>query len=66
MPETNRRQMLGRMARIAGAGIAAASMVRAQAPAVITPAAGPVPTWGTELRKLAPKVYVYQQVCGPG
>ena len=63
----NRRQMLG---RVAGAGLAAAaatqSRARAQALAVITPATGPVPTWNTEMRKLAPNVYAYQQAGGPG
>jgi glyoxylase-like metal-dependent hydrolase (beta-lactamase superfamily II) len=67
MSSANRREMLGRMAGIAGAGLTAASLVRAQAPAVVvTPAPGPVPTWGTELRKLAPSIYAYQQAGGPG
>jgi cyclase len=63
---TNRRQMLGRMAGIAGAGLAAASLTQAQAPAVVTPATGSIPTWDTELRRLAPNVYAYQQGGGPG
>jgi len=57
--------------RVAGTGAAAASLLRtsplrAQAAAVIVPASGPVPTWNTELRKLAPNVYAYQQAGGPG
>ena len=57
--------------QVAGAGVAAASLLRtsplrAQAAAVIVPATGPVPTWNTELRKLAPNVYAYQQAGGPG
>src|ERR1035437_2272422 len=63
-----RREWAG---RVAGAGLAAApllqtSVLRAQAPAVIVPATGPVPAWDTELRKLAPNVYAYQQAGGPG
>ena len=70
MAKTNRREMLqGVGAGVGvglGMGLAAAQVARAQAPAVITPAAGPVPSWGTELRKLAPNVYAYQQAGGPG
>ena len=62
-----RREWAG---RIAGSALAApllrTPVLRAQAPAVIVPASGPVPTWNTELRKLAPNVYAYQQAGGPG
>jgi len=64
---TNRRELLGQMAGVAGAGLALTSQARAQTPpTVVTPAPGPVPAWDTELRKLASNVYAYQQAGGPG
>ena len=77
MPEQmTRREAIGRAA-FAGAGIASALMggpakLAAQAglPAVIPPAGDDrfpkVPSWKTELRKLAPNVYAYVQRGGPG
>jgi cyclase len=64
---TNRRELIGQVAGIAGAGLAAASRASAQTPPqVVTPAPGPVPAWDIEFRKLAPNVYAYQQGGGPG
>ena len=55
----NRRQMMG---RCAGAALGAAALMKNSAWAQ---SAG-VPTWKTELRKLAPNVYAYVQGGGPG
>jgi len=75
-PEMTRREALG---RVAATGIGVASVLSgasalAQAPADVVatppPATDPnfpmPPTWGRELRRLAPNVYAYVQGGGPG
>ena len=59
---TNRRQAI---TRIGGAALALASFSKARAQG---PTFSPmqIPTWNTEMRKLAPNVYAYQQGGGPG
>jgi hypothetical protein len=54
------------MARSAGASLSAIGYVRAQTPTGTMPLMGSVPPWNTELKKLAPGVYAYQQEGGPG
>lgn len=61
---------LGAAMLMAGAGEIATASAQAGLPDVIPPAPNPkfpqVPSWKTELRKLAPNVYAYTQAGGPG
>jgi len=66
MQTISRRKAISRFggAALGFAVLAKTPALHAQGPTVFSPMQ--IPTWNTELRKLAPNVYAYQQAGGPG